>query len=79
MQLFSNQGQAAFVSGADSGIYPTVKARPFVVSGLAPRWSAQQPPSGPCVESDTPRWQIEGPLRSPTRGKPAHHMGLGGG
>ncbi len=29
MPLFSLQGQAAFVSGADSDIYPTVKARPL--------------------------------------------------
>jgi hypothetical protein len=55
MPLFSFQGQADVVTGTDSGIYPTVKTRPFVVSGLAPRWAAQQPPSGPYVESDTPQ------------------------
>jgi hypothetical protein len=29
MQLFSLQGEVAFVTGTDSGIYPTVKARPL--------------------------------------------------
>ena len=77
MPLFSLQGQVTFVTRTDSGIYPTVKAQPFVVSGLAPRWAAQQPPSGTRIESDIPQWQIEGPLRSPTRGKPAHHRGGG--
>ena len=45
----------------------------IVVSGLAPRWAAKQP------QKQALRFVLKtsvaglGPLRSPARGKPAHH------
>ena len=44
-----------------------------VVSGLAPRWAAKQPHPRRCGLADTPSCLGLGLLRSPARGKPAHH------
>ena len=52
---------------------PTVAAKLPVVSGLAPRWAAQQPQCKRRVLSYETRCEILGPLRAPARGKPAHH------
>ncbi|WP_112196288.1 hypothetical protein [Pseudomonas sp. LG1E9] len=45
----------------------------FVVSGLAPRWAAKRPPEGRRDFSGKPQRLVLGLLRSPARGKPAHH------
>jgi hypothetical protein len=45
----------------------------FVVSGLAPRWAAQQPQYIQRVPPDRTQSQVLEPLRAPARGKPAHH------
>ncbi len=45
----------------------------LVASGLAPRWSAKRSPSSRRGLPDKPGRQPLGPLRSPTRGKPARH------
>ncbi len=50
-----------------------VMGRAVVVSGLAPRWGAQRPHYIRRVVSGKPQCVEKGLLRSPTRGKPAHH------
>ncbi len=47
-----------------------------VVSGLAPRWAAQQPPNQALRFFCEIAVALLGPLRSPARGKPAHHKRL---
>src|SRR5476649_2405950 len=44
-----------------------------VASGLAPRWSAKRSQASRRAIPEKPRRQVLGPLRSPTRGKPARH------
>jgi len=44
-----------------------------VVSGLAPRWVAKPPQQERRILSDRMRRLVLGLLRSPARGKPAHH------
>ena len=51
----------------------TMKCGLTVASGLARRWSAERCPCSRCGVSDKPGWPPLGPLRSPTRGKPARH------
>src|SRR5471032_3082063 len=46
-----------------------------VASGLAPLWAAKRPHYIRCSSPDELRLQVLGPLRSPTRGKPARHKG----
>ncbi|WP_155989957.1 hypothetical protein [Pseudomonas sp. RIT357] len=43
------------------------------MSGLAPRWAAKRPQSGYRGFQDKPERLFLGLLRSPARGKPAHH------
>jgi hypothetical protein len=44
-----------------------------VASGLAPRWGAKRPQYTRRAVSGRPCRQVLGPLRAPTRGKPARH------
>jgi len=43
------------------------------MSGLAPRWAAKRPQNRQRGVPESTRRVYEGPLRSPARGKPAHH------
>jgi len=45
----------------------------LVASGLVPRWGAKQPQFSHCILTDRTCQQVLGLLRTPTRGKPAHH------
>ncbi|WP_416152105.1 PLP-dependent transferase [Pseudomonas sp. Bout1] len=47
-----------------------------VVSGLAPRWAAKQPNNGKRRYFRQNAVGDLGPLRSPARGKPAHHRAM---
>ena len=53
-------------------VFPMVKVL-SVVSGLAPRWAAQQPTDQALRFFCEIAVALLGPLRSPARGKPAHH------
>ena len=44
-----------------------------MASGLAPRWGAKRPLVQAMDFVRQTAWQVMGPLRSPTRGKPARH------